>query len=114
MLTSKSRLALRILVAITLVSPSARAFGETLVSNGSFDRDTSGWHAAMSDSSETRADWLPHAGRGGRGALHLTAAASARRQFAGWTTTFGSLSIGRQLRVTAWVKCAACERTHRA
>jgi hypothetical protein len=110
MLTLKSRPALPILLAIALGAPSARVFGETLVPNGSFDRDTSGWHAVTSEDLGARANWLPQAGRGGGGALHLTAVASARRQFAGWTTTFDSLSIGRRLRVTAWVRCAGCER----
>lgn len=102
--------AISLLIVIALETVGALAFGATLVSNGSFDRDTSGWHAVTSGHSETRADWLPHAGRGGGGALHLKAAGSARREFAGWTTTLDSLTIGRRMRVTAWLKGAGCER----
>lgn len=106
----RNRAALLLLIAIALGASSARARGESLVLNGSFDRDTSGWHSVMSEGSEARTDWLAHAGRGGGGAVHLTAAASGRREYAGWSTTFDSLSVGRRLRVTAWVKGARCER----
>lgn len=95
---------------VVLMASSVSAQAETLVPNGSFDRDTTGWRAVSSGDSGIVIDWLPRGGRNGGGALHLMAPASRRRVYAGWSTMFDSLTVGRRLRVTAWVKGTDCER----
>jgi len=82
---------------------------QSLITNGTFDRDTSGWRSVADPNTSGWVDWSPSAGRSGGGALHLIAAPSRSRPFVSWTCTFDSLPIGRRMRVSAWVKCARCE-----
>lgn len=89
-------------------APAHAALPNSLIPNGSFDRDTSGWHSTLAPATSGQVAWAPHAGRKGGGALHVAVAAGDTRPFAGWSCTFDSLSVGRRLRVSAWVKGTRC------
>lgn len=97
------------LPAVLDASAASDPPAKSLIPNGSFDRDTVGWRSFGEPASPGQAGWALHGGRKRGGALHIVSASGEARQHVAWTCTFDSLPIGRQLRVSAWVKGTGCE-----
>jgi hypothetical protein len=78
----------------------------SLVRDGAFERGIGAWRASAPMPAGVTAEWAPHRGRDGSGALHLVVPDTAAAARARWTCTLTRVLADSDVRFSAWVHIA--------